>query len=355
MAKIMITGAGSAQSNGVINSLLSTGESDEIIGLGSDSMDLFMSRAHKKYLIPHSLDSDYKNKLLRVVEIERPDMIHFQHDIELWVAMEFRHELENLGVNMLIPDNQTIDTCVHKYKSWQRFKQADIKVAENLLINDKNDLIKALKELSNSDGAIWLRSTDIGGGGKGSLPVSDLEQAVEWVDRCKGWGKFVAAEMLTSQSVTALSIWHEGELIVMQSRLRHGWAHSALSPSGVTGVTKVGETFSDAMVDNIAIRSVRAVSERPHGIYGVDMTYDKSGIPNPTEINISRFFTTIEFFTQAGLNMPLILRNLTVDRLRPKQIGLINPLPPGLLWLRAMDCPPCLTTREAIEKKLLKV
>ena len=29
-----------------------------------------------------------------------------------------------------------------------------------------------------------------------------------------------------------------------------------------------------------------------------------NGVPNPTEINISRFFTTVRFFTEAGINFP---------------------------------------------------
>ncbi|GAB7266165.1 hypothetical protein DZS_09990 [Dickeya ananatis] len=46
--KIVITGAGSAQSNGVINSLLMANDGEEIIGLGSDPADLMLCKAHKK-------------------------------------------------------------------------------------------------------------------------------------------------------------------------------------------------------------------------------------------------------------------------------------------------------------------
>jgi carbamoyl-phosphate synthase large subunit len=100
--------------------------------------------------------------------------------------------------------------------------------------------------------------------------------------------------------------------------------------------------------------AVKAVSVVPNGIYGVDMAYDRNGVPNPTEINISRFFTTIQFFTEAGLNMPKILRDLALYGRRPTLHKKLNPLPDGLLWLRAMDCRPLLTTREKIEKELLR-
>ena len=48
---------------------------------------------------------------------------------------------------------------------------------------------------------------------------------------------------------------------------------------GVTGVTKVGTTCSDDLVTDIAKRTVFSVDDKPHGIFGVDMTYDNNGIP----------------------------------------------------------------------------
>ncbi|HZF62227.1 MAG TPA: hypothetical protein VEZ52_11475 [Desulfovibrio sp.] len=353
MKKIIITGAGSAQSNGVINSLLMGNGGEEIIGLGAMPEELVMCNAHKKYLMPYAKEECYKEKLLSVLIKEKPDMIHFQHDFELSVAVRFRDEIEAIGVRMLVPDNETIDTCVHKYKSWLKFKAAGIVVPENLVLKNKADLKYAFDHLGNEDGTIWLRSMSIGGGGKGSLPTSDLEEACDWIDRCHGWGDFVAAQLLTTQTVTWLSIWHAGSLVVGQTRRRKSWAHSSLSPSGITGVTKVGETWHDESVDSVAISAVKAVSAVPHGIYGVDMTYDKNGIPNPTEINISRFFTTVQFFSEAGLNMPVILKDIVLYNKFPNLPRVNNPLPDGLLWLRGMDCAPMLTTEKRINEQLL--
>jgi carbamoyl-phosphate synthase large subunit len=107
-------------------------------------------------------------------------------------------------------------------------------------------------------------------------------------------------------------------LIVAQTRKRFGWIHGSRSISGVTGVTKVGVTMNDPVVDEVAQRSVFAVTNKPHGIFGVDMTFDDLGIPNPTEINISRFFTTIRFFTEAGINFPSIAKNLSLYNEFPK-------------------------------------
>ena len=146
-----------------------------------------------------------------------------------------------------------------------------------------------------------------------------------------------------------MSIWWEGRLIVAQTRKRFGWIHSNRSISGVTGVTKVGVTINDPFVDEVAQKSVFAVSSKPHGIFGVDMTFDDLGVPNPTEINISRFFTTIRFFTEAGINFPSIAKNLSLYNEFPKLTKHINPLPDGLMWLRGMDTEPKLIKKEDFE------
>lgn len=355
MKKILIGGAGGAPSEGVIQSLKLSDKHEEIIGMGSVPTDLVMSHAVRKYVVPYANDTHYKDCLMRLLKKEHPDLIHFQNDMEIWYASQFRDDIMSLGTNVFMPDHNVIDTCVSKWKSWKAFKSAGIIVPENVYISNDNDLRKAFSELGDDDGRIWLRSETMGGGGIGSIPTNDFDMAKAWINRFNGWGKFLAAEMLSSQTITWLSIWYKGELVVAQTRKRTGWVHGNRSASGVTGVTKVGTTCSDQQVTEIALNAIHAVDNKPHGIYGVDMTYDKKGIPNPTEINISRFFTTILFFTRAGLNMPLIFKDLGLYGEKPKLDKMINPLPDGLMWLRGMDIEPMLMKAEDMERGLIEL
>lgn len=352
MKKILIAGAGGAPSEGVINSLLKSGKKEMILGMGSEPTDLVMSNAQKKFYVPHANTPEYKAALLQLLNTEKPDLVHFQNDLEIYHASLFREEITATGTKIFMPDHDVIDTCVHKYKTYLRCKAAGVTVPANIMINDEDDLKKAFADLGDSNGNIWLRASSIGGGGKGALPTSNYAFAKGWIERYNGWGDFVAAEMLTADTVTWLSIWHEGELVVAQTRIRKGWTHGNRTVSGVTGVTKVGQTYSDATVDRIAIETVKAVSEKPHGIFGVDMAYDKNGVPNPTEINISRFFTTVLFFTEAGLNMPEIFKDIALYNELPVLEKRINPLPDGLLWLRGMDTKPMLFRQGEIEKNI---
>lgn len=355
MKKILIAGAGGAPSEGVIYSLLRSPGGEEIIGMGSIPSDLVLSAAHRKYSVPFADDISYRDSLLKILDKEHPNLIHFQNDLEVYHASLIRDDIRETGTDVFMPCHETIDTCVNKYKTYQKFVKAGIRVPENRLISNEQDLKEAFHDLGDEEGRIWLRSSSIGGGGKGALPTGDIELANAWINRFNGWGDFLAARMLKTDTVTWLSIWWHGELIVAQTRKRIGWIHGNRTLSGVTGVTKVGITVSDETVTEIAERAVYAVDEKPHGIYGVDMAYDKDGIPNPTEINISRFFTTIRFFTEAGLNMPVIFKDLALYGRRPVLDRVINPLPDGLMWLRAMDRPPLLTTKEEMEKELIRL
>ena len=351
--KILVAGAGGAPSEGVINSLLQSKKQEEIIGMCSEPTDLVLSNAKRKYYVPYANTPQYKDSLLKILNAEKPDLVHFQNDLEIFHASLIRDDILQSGCKLFLPEHEVIDSCVFKYKTYLKFKQANIKVPENKFINDENDLKIAFKELGNKNGYIWLRSADIGGGGKGSIPTNDFQLAKSWINNFDAWGHFIAAQMLTERTITWLSIWYQGKLVVAQTRKRNGWIHGNRSISGVTGVTKVGSTCSDDLVNEIAIKSIRAVSDKPHGIFGVDMTYDENGIPNPTEINIARFFTTILFFTQAGLNMPEIFKDIALYNEFPVLEKKINPLKNDLLWLRGMDTKPKLMEQSQLDKEII--
>jgi len=353
MSKILIAGAGGAPSEGVINSLIKGKKEETIIGMGSEPSDLVLSRASKKYYIPYATDPNYKAALMKILASEKPDLVHFQNDSEIYSASQIRDDILATGTKLFMPSHDVIDTCVHKFKSYLAFKNAGITVPHNIKIENEDDLRKSFSLLGDKNGRIWLRSALIGGGGMGAIPTNDYSLAKSWIDHYKGWGSFIAAEMLTPRTVTWLSIWYQGRLVVSQSRERRGWTHGNRSISGVTGVTKVGVTCDDDIVNQIAISSVKAITQSPHGIFGVDMTYDENGIPNPTEINISRFFTTVLFFTEAGLNMPEIYKDIALYGEFPNLPKIMNPLPSELLWLRGMDVLPRLMTEDQVNREII--
>lgn len=351
MQKILISGAGGAPTENVVHSWKETEKREFIVGIGSEPFDMMLSSADVRYQVPYSVEANYKGRLLEILDKEKPDFAHFQNDIEIRVISRMREAFYDRNIKLFMPSEETVEVCVDKSRSAAIWMREGIRVPKTSVISNEKDLKNAFEKLGDEKGNIWLRAT-IGGGGRGALPTNNYEFARLWIERFNGWGAFTAAERLTSQTITWLSIWYEGELVVAQTRKRNSWNFGNRTLSGVTGITRVGETCSDELVNKVAIDSIKAIDKRPHGIFGVDMAYDNAGIPNPTEINISRFFTTVYFFTKAGLNLPEIYKNIALYGEFPKLERIMNPLQDGLLWIRGMDREPVLTTRDAIEQEL---
>ncbi len=182
MAKILIAGAGGAPSEGVIKSLQYGNSTDLVYGMGSEPTDLVLSSAEKKFFIPYADSKLYKGSLLRLLKSVRPDLLHFQNDLEIYNASLFKDEILSTGVKLFMPEHDVIDTCVHKYKSYLAFEKAGLKVPKNIMINDKADLRDAFEQLGDESGRIWLRASSIGGGGKGSIPTADYDMACACLD-----------------------------------------------------------------------------------------------------------------------------------------------------------------------------
>lgn len=336
MIRVLVTAAGGSPAIGYTRSLKAAPEEVYTIGIDANKYNLVRAETDEKYLVPKVKDPDYLPVLRSIIEETKPDLLHVQVSSEMLTISAAR---DKLGVRTFLPDHQAIEICEDKLASQRVWEKAGLPVPRTIPINNIDDLKVAFLELGPK---LWIRATR-GSAGKDSLPVSDLETARCWIDFKKGWGRFTAAECLEKDSITWQSIWKDGELIVAQGRKRLYWEFSDRAPSGVTGVTGAGETVSDPVVDEIAMAAILAADPRPNGIYGVDLTYDRRGVPNLTEINIGRFFTTHQFFTAAGLNMPYIALKAGLGHEVPPVPTKINPLRPGLLWIRGMDVLPVLT------------
>ena len=343
MKRILITGAGGSPAVNFTRSLRSSPEKVYLIGTDSDKYNLLRAETDERYLVPNAKDKDYIAVLNDIIKDTKCEFLHVQNDIEMEIISENR---EKLNIKTFLPSKETVRICLDKLESYKRWEAVGIKQPKTMLIHNEEDLQEAF---SKYQGKTWIRDTT-GAGGRGSLAATDFKIAKSWLDFKGGWGKYTAAECLESQSVTWMSLWQNGKMIVAQGRKRLYWELAKLSPSGITGVTGTGVTIADPLVDDIALKAILTLDPVPNGIFSVDLTYDKEGIPNPTEINIGRFFTTHEFFTQAGLNMPYLLLKMAYNEPIPSLAKKINPLPTNLAWIRGVDFLPVLTTIESIEK-----
>jgi glutathione synthase/RimK-type ligase-like ATP-grasp enzyme len=346
MKRILVTGAGGSPSVNFTRSLRQSDEDYYIVGTDADKYYLLRAEVDARYLAPLASDEKYIDFLNYVIKKENIEFVHAQNDTEVAFLSEHR---EKINAKTFFPAKETVRILQDKFESFKVWEEAGIKVPDTKLITRKTDL----KELLDGfGGSMWIRAIS-GAGGRGSLPAHDVETAKNWLDfneKNGSWdGNFTASELLQPETVTWMSIWKDGELVVAQGRERLYWELAKISPSGVTGATGTGVTYSDPELDRIAEKAVRSIDPKPNGLFGVDMAYDKNKVPNPTEINIGRFFTTHQFFTDAGLNMPDIFVKLAFGEEIPKLKKVRNPLPDGLVWVRGMDFEPVLSDEKTVQ------
>jgi carbamoyl-phosphate synthase large subunit len=339
--RILVTGAAGAPALNYVRSLRMSPEPYYLIGADCSRYQLAAAETDEVHLVPRANEHDYISVLNQIIEETGAELIFAQPDAEVRVLSERRDEL---NAPMFLPSRDTVKQCHDKYQTYRRWRAAGITVPGTVLVETKGDLEEVMAE----HGDIWLRPAT-GAAGSGAFHTSDRAQALFWLDSQNGWGRYTAADYLSPDSVTWQSIWKDGHLVVAQGRKRLQWEFADRAPSGITGVTGVGMTVADAAVDAVAMASVRAVDGNPNGIFSVDMTYDRDGLPNPTEINIGRFFTTSLFFTVAGLNMPYIFTRLAFGEEPPPVARRLNPLPAGLMWVRGMDREPMLLRPEDVD------
>ena len=339
--RVLVTGAGGSPATNFVRSLRAGPEPIHLIGTDCNKYYLVRAETDERYLVPRASNAEYLTVLNGIIRETGSEFVHAQNDEELAVISAHRDELD---AGTFLPSKETVAVCLDKHASYERWRSAGLPQPETVIVHDEADLSAALLR----HGRVWLRDTT-GAAGRGALAADDLDVARAWLDFRRGWGTYTAAECLRPESVTWMSLWNDGELVVAQGRKRLYWELARLAPAGITGITGTGVTVSDPDIDAMAMRAIAAIDQRPNGIFSVDLTYDGKGIANPTEINIGRFFTTHEFFTQAGLNMPALLVNLAWGEKLPEGYPVVNPLPPGLAWVRGVDFLPLLTTVDEIE------
>lgn len=347
MKNILITACGGAPAINFTRSLRDADPKRKkytLIGIDCNKYTLHRGECDVQYLGPKADHPKYIDFLLEIIKREKIAFLHSQPEAELFIIGQNREKIEATGCKLYLPAQKSIEILRDKFLSYEVWAKKGITVPKNIKIDSEADLLSAYKELN---GKIWIRET-IGAAGKGSFSNPTFQMAKAWIDGRDGWGKTVAAEHLTARTTTWQSVWENGKLVAGQGRERLYWEAGNRAQSGVTGITGTGKTIKDPAVSKLAIECIKAVDEKPHGIFSVDFTYNEKGIPNPTEINIAKFFTTHHFITRTGCNMPEMIVELAFGEYKGKY-DIIDPCKENMYWIRGVDSIPVLKSQKEID------
>lgn len=343
MKRVLLSHAGGRLGLGFTRALKAAPEPLHLIGLDAGKFSLQRAETNEKYLMPRANDEDYIPVLKSIIDETRAEFLWVQHEAEIAIVSQHAH---SLSIPTFLPPPETIALCQDKLASYQRLCQAGVPVPDSILLRTEGDLHQAFRELGRE---IWLRAIS-GTGGRGSLPVSDYDFAKRWVDFHQGWGRFMAARRLTPKMVTWESIWENGRLIFAQGRMRLYWEFGNLTLSGVTGVGGAHRWVDDPVVDDIAMRAIKAIDPSPHGVFSADMTYDWQDLPNVTEINVGRFMSggVVHFF-KYGLNVPYLTMQVGLGKEQVREVPLLNPLAQNVVLIHGVDIMPVVVDVRELE------
>jgi len=338
MKRILVTGAGGSAGYNFISSLRMSPESFYVVGSDINHWHLELSNADSTYLIPPSSADNYVETLNGIIKKEHIEFVHPQPDVEVAVISERRDEINALTC---LPNKETIRICHDKMKLTKTLEKSGVPVPASFLIDKEDDIEKGLPSLlERFPEKAWLRAIR-GAGAKASLPVRETDHARMWIDYWEkfkgiGYGDFMMSEYLPGREFAFQSIWKEGELITSQARERLEYVFAHLTPSGQTSSPAVAMTVHRDDVNKVATDAIIAIDPMATGIFCVDLKENSDGVPCVTEINAGRFFTTSNFFSAAGANMPYYYVKLAYDEKIP-ELKKYNVLPEGLYWIRVMD------------------
>jgi carbamoyl-phosphate synthase large subunit len=287
------------------------------------------------------------------------DAVHSQaEEGVLWIA----HNAEKLDASTLCPTARVVLLSQDKWEAALQFRRAQLRYDKVSLVQDEGTLRMASRELSYP---FWLRARH-GAGARGSALCENWGQAIHWAEYW--WARdakydFIAEEYLPGRDLAWTSLWYRGSLVASFGRERLEYIYPKLAPSGRTGTPTIARTIHDQVLNDAAMRTVKAIDDHPHGFYSADFREDQYGYPCPTEVNAGRCFTTSYLSTAAGYNFMDQWARLIDAETKLGEVGAFeglpipvarfNNIPEGLTWMRHIDCPELLLDPQGVPLNLV--
>jgi carbamoyl-phosphate synthase large subunit len=338
---VLVLGAGGTAGINFIESLMMTGNYN-VVGCDINQWHLKLVENKfkiKTYLVPHYTHiSERVDFINDVIKKENIKFIHAQPDVEVEFLSRNRDEINTM---MFLPYDFTIEKCRNKYQT--ALILGGLAPITSLVNEERiESQIKTIQTISGSE-KVWLRAVR-GAGSKAALPITTAKQALDWIHY---WVEtkhletydFILSEFLPGKEYAFQSIWFAGNIVTSMARERIEYLMGNLFPSGQSSSPSVAVTVHSEMVNTIATEAMWRLDEKASGIFCIDMKCNQFGRPLITEINAGRFFTTSNFFSHYGANMPDTYVKMGLGL----EVGILekyNAIPKGKVWVRGVDTLP---------------
>ncbi len=121
VAKILITSAGSGVGSAILTAAQHSQRDYQFINLNSNALSASLYHCQQAYLSPPTQDrSAFIERLLAIVDSERPELLLAGRDEELVMLAAQREPLAQLGCIVPCGSVKSLQLCVDKYLTWQQ-------------------------------------------------------------------------------------------------------------------------------------------------------------------------------------------------------------------------------------------
>src|SRR2546428_7631471 len=339
MRSILVTGAGGSAGNDVSWRLRVSNDGKEI-HLGGNDIDKTSIELNgwidRAYILPSATSPRYVSRLNQVIKKDNVEMVFPQLDSEVGRISRDRNQVR---ASLFLPDREAVKVCQDKYEALSRWFKKGLR-GQPIVLSSSNP--RARQSVRRLAFPFWVRARQ-GAGGSLSCLARSWRSVEHWISYHWAEGlktDFILEEYLPNRDFCFMSIWNEGKLVTSMVRERLSWVGHRIVGSG--GTSKLNRVVHSDKVNTTALEAISAVSERPHGIFCVDLKGDGRGIPRPTEINC-RFTTNVHYLTLASLrlghpewNFPWLAARRCLGEQIPSTTTL-NALPANLWFTKNTD------------------
>ncbi|TMI22821.1 hypothetical protein E6H36_11740 [Candidatus Bathyarchaeota archaeon] len=339
MRSVLVTGAGGSAGNNVCWALRvsSDGPNLELTGTDADKTSLEINRwIDNAYRIAGASSQHYISTINKITKRRNVELVMPQPDVEVERIAQAGKKVD---ARVFLPDASTVSACQDKYESLRLWHEAGLRESPLVIRANARNGEKGLKQIRYPR---WLRASH-GAGGLMSFLARNDEEARCWIALHRNQGlpvDFVAEEYLPGRDFCFMSIWKRGELVTSMVRERLSWVGNRTFGTG--GTSKLNRVVHSERINDAALRAIRAISSKPHGIFCVDLKESENGQPRPTEINC-RFTTNVHYLTLASIklghpemNFPWIAARIALDENIP-HCNQFDAIPAGIWFTKNVD------------------
>lgn len=298
-ARVLVLSAGTGATNNLMRGLRAGDADLAIVGVHADRFTLRKSVADRNYLVPAPDDDGFLPALQTVVAKEDIDLCIPGGDDDVRLLSGLRAALAG---RVLLPPAAVIETCQDKYRTSVRLREHGVPAPLTFEVPHLDALDEIFAKLPGP--RRWCRIRT-GSGSRGAIPVIRPAQARAWIEY---WGEmrgvpvtdFTVSEYLPGRDFASQSVWRDGTLLLTKVCERLSYFGGGAQPSGMSSTPGLARSVVEPEVIAVCAAAIRAVDERPAGVYTLDLKADAAGRPCVTEINAGRFAMITPFFDSIG-------------------------------------------------------